>query len=198
MKGIFTVLLAFCFVVVQAQPIGLTSNYINEERFIHINGIGQWVTIKGDSTKPVVLFLHGGPGSPLSPSANAIYGQWEKEYTLVQWDQRGSGRTFGANAPEELTPAYLRTNPLTLEQMTADGIELTKYLLKYLNKTRSCFMLTSAIHRLSILLPQTILLIRKWFAGHKRIKMKFHLPFFNRLASRPTILREMRGVSCVL
>lgn len=137
MKWMFTVFLTFCFIVAKAQPTGLTSNYINEERFIHINGIGQWITIKGDSTKPVVLFLHGGPGSPVSPYAKAIYGQWEKEYTLVQWDQRGTGRTFGANAPEELTPAYLRANPLTVEQMTADGIELTKYLLKYLNKEKA-------------------------------------------------------------
>lgn len=48
-----------------------------EEGFIAINGIPQWVTIKGDKTKPVILFLHGGPGSTMSPYADAVYGSWE-------------------------------------------------------------------------------------------------------------------------
>ncbi|GAB3831295.1 hypothetical protein GCM10028895_48470 [Pontibacter rugosus] len=34
---------------------------INEEGFISIGGIEQWVTISGqDKTKPIILFLHGG------------------------------------------------------------------------------------------------------------------------------------------
>lgn len=111
-------------------------NRISKEGFITINGIEQWVTIKGDSTKPVVLFLHGGPGSPLSPYADAVYGKWEKDFTLVQWDQRGTARTYGSNAPDELTPEYLRSNPLTLEQMTADGVELARYLTKHLGKKK--------------------------------------------------------------
>lgn len=109
---------------------------VHEGRFIRINGIDQWVTIKGNSRGPAVLFLHGGPGSPLSPYSDAIYNQWEKEFILVQWDQRGTARTFGSNAPDELTPQYLKVNPLTLEQMTADGIELSQYLLKHLGKRK--------------------------------------------------------------
>jgi pimeloyl-ACP methyl ester carboxylesterase len=113
-----------------------TVNRISEERFLKINGKEQWVTIKGDITKPVVLFIHGGPGSPMSPYADAIYGDWEKDFVLVQWDQRGTARTYGRNAPPELTPEYLQSTPLTLEQMTADGIELSQYLLKYLRKQK--------------------------------------------------------------
>ncbi len=56
---------------------------IHEERLIKINGIEQWVTIKGDRTKPVILFIHGGPGNPLSPFADPIYGKWEKDFILV-------------------------------------------------------------------------------------------------------------------
>ena len=118
-------------------------NRINEERFIKINGIEQWVTMKGDSTKPVVLFLHGGPGSPLSPYADAIYGKWEKDFILVQWDQRGKGRTFERNAPEELSPEYLKSNPLTIEQMTTDGIELAIYLIEHLGKQKIILFGTS-------------------------------------------------------
>ncbi len=119
------------------------ANRIVEERFIKINGIEQWVTIKGDSTKPAILFLHGGPGSPLSPHADAIYGKWEKDFILVQWDQRGAGKTFGRNAPAKLSPEYLRSNPLTIGQMTADGCELAKYLIDHLGKQKILLFGTS-------------------------------------------------------
>ena len=112
------------------------TNRISEERFIMINGIDQWVTIKGERSKPVILFLHGGPGSPISPYADAIYGSWEKDFILIQWDQRGTGKTYGKNAPAELDAVYLKSNPLTIEQMVSDGIVLTEYLAKYLGKEK--------------------------------------------------------------
>ncbi|NMH89276.1 alpha/beta fold hydrolase [Flavivirga algicola] len=110
---------------------------IKEEKFVSIGGIEQWITIKGeDRTKPIVLFIHGGPGSAMSQYDNAIYGKWEKDFILVHWDQRGAGRTYGRNAPAQLNEAYLIENPLTVEQMTKDGIELTKYLIDYLKKDK--------------------------------------------------------------
>ena len=116
---------------------------ISEERFITINGIEQWITIKGASSKPVILFLHGGPGSPLSPYADAIYSAWQKDFIVVQWDQRGTGKTFGRTAPVELSPEYLSANPLTVDQMTTDGIELAAYLVKYLSKQKVILFGTS-------------------------------------------------------
>lgn len=121
----------------------ITKSRILEERFIKINGIEQWVTMKGENSKPVILFLHGGPGSTLSPYADAIYGEWEKDFILVQWDQRGAGKTFGKIAPAELSPEYLKSNPLTIEQMTRDGIELAEYLIKYLGKQKIILFGTS-------------------------------------------------------
>lgn len=116
---------------------------IHEEKFILINGIEMWVTIKGESSKPVVLFLHGGPGSPISPYSGNLYKEFEKDFLIVQWDQRGCGKTFGRNAPEELTPDFLKANPLTIEQMVADGILLTEYLLKHLGKQKVILFGTS-------------------------------------------------------
>lgn len=107
---------------------------LREERFVSIGGIEQWVTIKGGScANPVILFLHGGPGNTLSPYADAIYGSWEKDYTLVQWDQRGAGRTYGRNAPPS-------DPPLTLERMAEDGIALAGYLARRLGKKRIILM----------------------------------------------------------
>ncbi len=117
---------------------------IYEEKFVSIGGIEQWITIKGeDRSKPVILFLHGGPGSTMSQYEDAIYGYWEKEFILVQWDQRGAGRTFGRTAPTELSEDYLIENPLTVEQMTDDGIELSEYLIKYLGKQKIILIGTS-------------------------------------------------------
>lgn len=119
-------------------------NQILEEKFVSIGGIEQWITIKGeDRTKPVVLFLHGGPGSVLSPYADAIFNDWKKEFILVQWDQRGSGRTFGLNAPIELSPKYFKENPLTVDQMVTDGIELSEYIIKHLGKQKIVILGTS-------------------------------------------------------
>ncbi|GAA4343859.1 alpha/beta hydrolase [Flaviaesturariibacter amylovorans] len=116
---------------------------LSEEGFVSINGIEHWVTLSGDPAKPAIFFLHGGPGSTFSPYAKNVYPGWEKDFLLVQWDQRGAGRTFGRTAPEELSPVYLRTHRLTLEQMAADGIALTEYLLKRLGKKKLILFGTS-------------------------------------------------------
>lgn len=117
---------------------------ILEEKFVLINGIEQWITIKGNPSKPIILFIHGGPGSPISPFIDVMYKDLEKDFIIVQWDQRGAGRTYGQNSPpEELTSEYLKANPLTLEQITSDGVEVSKYLLKHLNKQKIILFGTS-------------------------------------------------------
>jgi pimeloyl-ACP methyl ester carboxylesterase len=126
-------LLAFYFFI----PGQGMAQAVNEEMFISIGGIDQWITINGDDRdNPVVLFIHGGPGSVMSPYEEAIYGAWRNQFTLVNWDQRGAGRTFGRMAPEELDEDFLRTNPLTVAQMVDDGLAVTKYLLKFLDKQK--------------------------------------------------------------
>lgn len=121
----------------------ISQHRVFEEKYISINGIEQWVTIKGERSKPAILFLHGGPGSTMSPYADHLYKDWEKDFVLVQWDQRGAGRTYGRNAPEELTPAYLQSHLLTIEQMAADGITLCEYLSQHLGKQKLILFGTS-------------------------------------------------------
>lgn len=141
----------FCAVVVlgQERPVNVRDTSetsirrISEEKFVMINGIEQWVTIKGDPSKPVILFLHGGPGSTMSPYGDQLYQAWEKDFVVVQWDQRGAGRTYGRTAPEELTPEFLQANPLTLDQMADDGIALSEHLAEYLKKEKLILFGTS-------------------------------------------------------
>lgn len=106
---------------------------IQEAGYVMIGGIEQWVTITGaDRSNPVVLFLHGGPGLAGSPFAASTIPGWEQDFTLVQWDQRGAGRTYGRNIDdaEALGPT------LTLEQITADGIEVAEYLREHLGQDK--------------------------------------------------------------
>ncbi|MBV4356228.1 alpha/beta hydrolase family protein [Pinibacter aurantiacus] len=126
-----------------AAAENIPQDHICEEKFLLINGIEQWLTIKGNLSKPVILFLHGGPGSVMSPYADHIYKQLENDFIVVQWDQRGAGRTFGKNAPGELTKEFLQANVLTIDQMAADGIALTEQLCKQLKKKKVILFGTS-------------------------------------------------------
>lgn len=103
---------------------------IAEERFVQIGGIEQWMTIRGDNcANPVVLIVHGGPGNPMTPYAEQLYGAWEKDFTLVQWDQRGAGRTFGRNKGSA-------HDTLTVERMARDGIDVAQYASGRLGKQK--------------------------------------------------------------
>ncbi|WP_426192362.1 alpha/beta fold hydrolase [Massilia sp. DWR3-1-1] len=95
---------------------------LDQHGFVPIGGIEQWVTVKGDDcANPIILFVHGGPGNPLSPYSDALYGAWSKQFTLVHWDQRGAGMTYGRNKPSEATP-------LSIAQLRDDGLEVAAWL----------------------------------------------------------------------
>lgn len=124
------ILLLFAACAVRAAPL----ENIDEQGFVAINGIAQWVTIKGDDRRnPVILFLHGGPGNTMSPYADNIYGAWARDFTLVQWDQRGAGLTYGKNRPSDDTP-------LTVAQLRDDGLALAEHLLRRLGQRKLILM----------------------------------------------------------
>jgi pimeloyl-ACP methyl ester carboxylesterase len=101
---------------------------IDESQFVSIGGIEQWVTIRGwDRDNPVLLFLHGGPGDVTNPWTFALFAPWEKHFTVVQWDQRGAGRTLRKTGPTV-------ASTITVDRMVQDGIELSEYLRKRLGK----------------------------------------------------------------
>lgn len=106
------------------------SNGIDEAGYVEVGGIAQWITIRGhDRDNPVLLFLHGGPGDATNPWGYAGFRSWLKRFTVVQWDQRGAGRTLGRNGPA-LGPT------ITIERMVDDGIELTELLRDSLKQDR--------------------------------------------------------------
>lgn len=97
---------------------------IQEARFVEIGGIRQWIQIRGeDRANPVILILAGGPGNSLIP-LTPLFRRWEKQFTIVQWDQRGAGKTYGRDRAGQA--------PMTVDRAVRDGIELTRYLLDHL------------------------------------------------------------------
>src|SRR5580692_47212 len=103
---------------------------IDEEAFVQIGGIQQWMTIRGQGrANPVLLLLHGGPGDVTNPWTFAMFAPWEEHFTVVHWDQRGAGKTFGRNGPA-IGPT------MTINQMVQDEIEVADYMLHHLNKKK--------------------------------------------------------------
>ena len=103
---------------------------IDEGHYVMIGGIEQWITIRGeDRRNPVLLFLHGGPGDATNPWGYAAFRSWLKAFTVVQWDQRGTGRTLGRSGPSVAAT-------ITIDRMTQDGIELAEMLRRMLQKDR--------------------------------------------------------------
>jgi len=104
-------------------------NGIDEAMYVPIGGINQWITIRGQNRdNPVVLFLHGGPGTPTNLLDFPFATAWTPAFTLVQWDQRGAGKTFGSGGT---AAAYM-----TIDRMAQDGIELARFLREHLHKDK--------------------------------------------------------------
>ncbi len=74
----------------------VAENGVEEERYVTLGGVRQWINLRGqDRRAPILLFLHGGPGDPISGLAYAYQRPWEDFFTVVNWDQRGFGRSAG-------------------------------------------------------------------------------------------------------
>jgi pimeloyl-ACP methyl ester carboxylesterase len=107
-----------------------TPNGIDEGQWVTIGGIDQYTSVRGeDRANPIILFLHGGPGDTTNPWGYLAFRSWLKSFTVVQWDQRGSGRTLGRSGPDI-------ESSMTLQRMTQDGIELADHLCKTYQKDK--------------------------------------------------------------
>jgi pimeloyl-ACP methyl ester carboxylesterase len=102
---------------------------IDEGTFIDVNGMQQWITIRGQNlNNPVLLILHGGPGVALSNIA-PHFAEWERHYTLVQWDQPQSGATALKNFNQP-------SGPLTVKRFTNDAITVAEHVRERLGKPK--------------------------------------------------------------
>jgi pimeloyl-ACP methyl ester carboxylesterase len=105
-----------------------TPNGIAELTQVELNGYPQWVLIRGhDVSKPLFLFLHGGPGESNLWLAHHTMRELERHFVCVNWDQRGAGKSF-LPGPDPET--------MTIEQFYEDALALIKILLARFGKEK--------------------------------------------------------------
>lgn len=95
---------------------------------IILDGTPQWVLIRGRNREnPVVLFLHGGPGMPLTYLAQSFQRGLENNFVVVQWDRRGAGKSYSSN----IDPKLMR-----MSQELADAEQLIELLRRRFDQTK--------------------------------------------------------------
>ncbi|WP_409270076.1 alpha/beta fold hydrolase [Neobacillus sp. SCS-31] len=118
MAGIFT----------KKADFEITSKGISSVEKIKIGGLEQSILIQGqDKENPVLLVIHGGPSLPL-PGVSSRGRDYTivtntkelvRHYTVVFWDQRGTGKSYYPDIPQET---------MNLSRFVEDANEVTDYL----------------------------------------------------------------------
>jgi proline iminopeptidase len=102
---------------------------------VELGGVSQWISIRGrNRDNPVLLFIHGGPGDPMIGLSWAFQNPWEDYFTVVQWDQRGSGKNAATADRDALR------GTLTLDRLVSDAEELIAHLRERLGKDKVVVM----------------------------------------------------------
>jgi len=94
---------------------------------VSVGNIKQVISYSGTKNSPIILFLHGGPGSSRMKQAEVFSNILQEHFMVVQWDQRETGRTLALNKSSV---------PITLQLMENDTYELIKLLLKKFNQKK--------------------------------------------------------------
>ena len=108
----------------------VTPNGVQETFEAVLGGARQVINVRGaDRANPILIYIHGGPGAVEMPFGWAFQRPWEDFFTVVQWDQRGAGRSYPLNDPKTLAPT------LTIDRYRDDTVELIELLRE--NRTGS-------------------------------------------------------------
>ncbi len=140
--SIITILLGLTLYIWAISP-GTTEEFMTENsrkpeksiasiEKIKLGGVEQYLIIRGkDTTKPVVLLLHGGPGSPEVAFMRKTNTAIENDFVMVYWEQRGAGKSYSKDIP---------TESINLEQFISDTKELSETLAKRFDKEKIYLM----------------------------------------------------------
>lgn len=103
---------------------------LSEKVFVTINGVKQGMFIQSkDVSNPVLLYLHG--GMPDYFLTKQYPTGLEDYFTVVWWEQRGSGMSYSADIPRE---------SMTMEQLISDTLAVTNYLRQHFEKEKIYIM----------------------------------------------------------
>ena len=71
---------------------------------VRLNGRKEWISLRGrDASKPLLLFLSGGPGGSELATVRRTLGALEERFVVAVWDQPGAGKSFAAIDHDELS-----------------------------------------------------------------------------------------------
>lgn len=108
---------------------------VQESFTADIGGVEQYINARGqDRDNPVILFVHGGPASPLTPSLWQFQRPLEEYFTMVTWDQRAAGRTFNLSDPEKIA------DTIRIPRYIDDAIEVAEHVRKRYGKRKLILM----------------------------------------------------------
>jgi pimeloyl-ACP methyl ester carboxylesterase len=120
-----------CVEVIQSLQRLSTPKAVDMTRVLDIGGVPQVVSVRGRNREnPVLMFVHGGPGTPLMPTAWMWQRPVEEFFTVVHYDQRGAGRSFRLSDPDEVRAT------LHPDQYVRDAVQLVEWLCAELGAER--------------------------------------------------------------
>ena len=106
---------------------------IDVAEWVEIGGVKQWIHIRGkQSSNPVMLIIHGGPGSSTIGVMDAVQQPLEDYFTVAQWDQRQVGKSYRGKSDQY--------HAITPELLVNDAEEVVDYLRQKLSQ-RKVFLL---------------------------------------------------------
>lgn len=113
-------------------PKIIGENSISELQKIEINGSKLTVMIRGhQKDNPVIIVVHGGPCCSEIPYIKKYQENLEKKFTIVHYDQRGSGKSY------DFFEDYSNLSPSLLAE---DLIELSAFMSKRLGNQKIILM----------------------------------------------------------
>jgi pimeloyl-ACP methyl ester carboxylesterase len=125
--GILFLIPGFTFSIKDKQGHDVSQSIASLEK-VNLGEQKQWVLIRGmDITNPVILFLHGGPGTANMSLLRKYTNELEKHFIVVTWDQRGAGKSYKAINPH---------SSMTIDRFVLDTGELTQLLCDRFNQKK--------------------------------------------------------------
>ena len=95
---------------------------------VEINGCKQKILVQArDLNDPLLLYLHGGPGSSIMLMSHVFSQKLREHFIFVNWDQRGTAFSFHQG---------MDSTKISEEQIRDDALALVKYLLKTYQKEK--------------------------------------------------------------
>ena len=120
---------------------------IEISEYINLNGIKQYILATGNENGPLMLFLHGGPGVSQSGFIRKYQSKLEKNFLVVNWDQRGAGKS---------NTKIFSKDELKINNIVNDAISLIEILRDRFKKNRIYLIGHSFGSLVGIILSQKI------------------------------------------